>query len=180
VTTTSTPSTGTTSAPLKSWPVYVWMGVTVALLFVLHLGAARGWRDLASGIAGADSLLVTLILAMPILDDSASRRLLQWWSRTSAHVDEAWQRRPRLAVAGIGVTLGVFVHTVVSHVPGVDAMEPKSDWWAWPAGFLAFGLLLPVVDLRHSSRAVKWRYALLWVLFGAAALVAWGLRGSGS
>lgn len=180
MTSTTTPSTGTTVAPLKSWPVYVWMSVTVAALFVLSLWAPRGWRDLASAGGGADSLLVTLIVAMPMLDDSASRRLLQWWSRTSETVGDAWWRRPRLAVGGIGVTLGVFVHTVVSHVPGIDAMELKSDWWAWPAGFVVFGLLLATVDLRHSSRAVRWKYGLLWVLFAIATLIAWALRDGGS
>ncbi|HVX53680.1 hypothetical protein [Nocardioides sp.] len=172
MTTASTPPSGTASAPLTSWPVWVAASVTVAVVVVTMTWTTRFWRDVASAFEGANAVLVLLVLALPVLDDSPARRLLRWWSDRSEAVSDAWWHNRRLAAVGVGVNLGLFGHTVVSHVQWVADTEPKSDWWAWLIGAGVFVLVLLGLELRHSP-TVRWKAPAFCLLLGVIALLAW-------
>lgn len=171
MTTASTPPSGTASAPLTSWPVW---GRSQR-----DRRRRRGDHDVDGPLLarcgerfqGANAVLVLLVLALPILDDSPARRLLRWWSDRSEAVSDAWWHNRRLAAVGVGVNLGLFGHTVVSHVQWVADAEPKSDWWAW-LGAGVFVLVLLGLELRHSP-TVRWKAPAFCLLLGVIALLAW-------
>lgn len=178
MTTTSTPSTNTESGRLKACLVYVPAGMTIALVFVITTWAPRFALDVVSACEGANAVLVALIVALPVLDDSPALRLVQWWSARYEDVREARRNSPRLAAIGVGVSMGLFGHAVATHVQWVAGAEPKGDWWAWLAGAGVVALAVLLLEIKHSPTARQPRrgrrrlHGGMWKCLGLLSLLA--------